>query len=442
MKWLKLLINLRSSFWFVPSLIVALSVALAFALIELDSGGTGVWRERWPRMFGAGADGARLMLSTLAGSMISITGITFSMTLIALTLAAGQYSSRILRTFMRSRVTQVTLGVFAGVFAYCLIVLKTVRVGDEVEFVPALATFFGLVLALGGVSVLIYFLHHIATSIQATSIVSTIAAETIASVERVFTRELAHAVDEDAPRVLRSLESLRWQAVSAPTSGYIQSIDDVALLRLAQERKTIVRMERGIGEFVVQDTDLASFAQAQPVDREGQLRLSKCYSIGRFRTVDQDPAFGIRQIVDIALKALSPGVNDTWTAVICLDYLTAILVRLASRELPQLCRYAEDELRVVAIAPSFEGLVSDAFSEIRRSAAGNVTTLAHMLRALAVIGGRTRSRARRKALRQQLHQIAELVEQSVPSKRDRAGLERVLDQVRESLAPDPLQPAM
>jgi uncharacterized membrane protein len=377
------------------------------------------------------------MLSTLAGSMMSIMGITFSMTLVALALASGQYTSRILRTFMRSRVTQVTLGVFAGVFAYCLIVLKTVRGGDGTEFVPGLAVFFGFVLALGGVGVLIYFIHHIATSIQATTIVSAIAQETIAAVDQMFPREQGQVDDEDEAQVLRSLEERTWQPVPAQANGYIQGVDGDALLRLAQEQRTVVRMERGIGEFVVRDTALASLAREEPADKETQAALNACFSINRYRTVDQDPAFGIRQIVDIALKALSPSSNDTSTAVICLDYLTAILARLAPRELPRLRRYAEGQLGVLVTAPSFVGLLTEALSEIRRSAAGNVTVMASMLQSIDLIGSRTTIHSRRRALRQHVHQIAELADETVGSKHDRAWLERVLTDVRANLAPEP-----
>ena len=199
--------NLRSSFWFVPSLIVAASIVFAVALIEADSVGSDQWLAQWPRLFGAGAEGARQMLSTLAGSMMTVMGVTFSMTLVALALASSQYTSRILRNFMRSRVTQGTLGIFAGIFTYCLIVLRTIR-GGEAEFVPSLAVFFAFVLALGGVGVLIFFIHHIASSIQASSIIASVAQETIAAIDRLFPEKLGHGPDEDdgQDQVLRSLD--------------------------------------------------------------------------------------------------------------------------------------------------------------------------------------------------------------------------------------------
>jgi uncharacterized membrane protein len=138
---------------------------LAVGLIEADSSGSRDWMTDWPRLFGAGAAGARGMLATIAGSMMTVVGVTFSMTLMTLALASNQYTSRILRNFMRDRVTQVVLGIFAGIFTYCLIVLRTIRGGDDNGFIPSLSVAVSVVLAIGGIGALIFFIHHIAASI-------------------------------------------------------------------------------------------------------------------------------------------------------------------------------------------------------------------------------------------------------------------------------------
>jgi uncharacterized membrane protein len=433
-KFKQLWSNLRSSFWFMPSLIVVANIAFAAGLIETDSIGSDRWLAQWPRLFGAGADGARQMLSTLAGSMMSVMGITFSMTLLALALASSQYTSRILRNFMRSRVTQVTLGTFAGIFVYCLIVLHTIRTGDA-PFVPSLAVFFAFVLAFGGIAVLIFFIHHIASSIQASSIIASVAKETTASIDRLFPEKREPGPDnaegEESERLLPSLDERTWYAVPAELSGYIQSVDHDAILRLARGGRSIVRMEHGIGAFVVQDTALASLALTYPPDQEMIVALNGAYSIGRHRTADQDPAFGIRQIVDMALKALSPGVNDTSTAVMCVDYLTAILAQLACRQFPPSHRYEAETLRVIAIVPTFESFLDEAFDQIRGSAAGNVAIMARMLGAIDTIASLTTSPRRRRALREHLQWIAELADRTIESAHDRARIERRLTHVQE-----------
>ncbi len=431
--------NLRSSLWFLPLLIVAASVLLAVALIEADSHGSDLWLAQWPRLFGAGAAGARGMLSTIAGSMMSVVGVTFSMTLLALAMASSQYTSRILRYFMSSRLTQAILGIFSGIFTYCLIVLRTIRGGDEGAFVPNLAVFFGFVLAVGGVGVLIFFIHHVASSIQASSIIASVADETVQAIDRLFPKQLGHgAAEADDDQSSLPLDGRKWQAVPARKSGYIQSVDDAALLRLAREQKTVVRMERGIGEFVVENTALVSLGLENPPDLETTAALHATFSFSSYRTLEQDAAFGIRQLVDVALKALSPGVNDTTTAVTCVDYLTTILARLAAQQIPASRRYEGGELRVIARGPSFQSLVAESFDQIRESAKGNLGIMLRMLGSLETIASLTADSSRRQALHEQVEWIAELAKRTLDSPHNRSRFESRLAQVREALKGEPI----
>jgi uncharacterized membrane protein len=339
---------LRSSFWFVPSLMVAGSVVFAVALIEIDSAGSDEWLAQWPRLFGAGAEGARGMMSTIASSMMTVVGVTFSMILVVLALASSHYTSRVLRNFIRSRVTQFVLGTFAGIFTYCLIVLRTIRGSDANAFVPTLAVFFGFSLALGGVSALMFFIHHIASSIQASGIIATVADETMVAIDRLFQGRLGQGPsDDDEQPAILPLQGRSWQSVPSRGNGYIQNVEGAALLRLAREHGTIVRTEKGIGDFVVDNIPLASRALEAPPDGELIGALQSAYHIDRHRTLEQDAAFGIRQNVDMVLRALSPSANDTTTAVMCVDYLTAILSRLTSRSIPSPYRYKDGDLRSV-----------------------------------------------------------------------------------------------
>jgi uncharacterized membrane protein len=442
----QLLRNLEGSFWFVPSLIVTGSIALALALIDADSAGSRAWLAHWPRLFGAEAAGARGMLSTIAGSMMTVVGVTFSMTLVTLALASSQYTSRILRNFMRDRVTQVVLGIFAGIFTYCLIVLRTIRGGEEGAFIPSLAVTFGVVLAIGGVGALIFFIHHIASSIQASNIIASVARETIEAIDRLFPGPLGRGPDADEVNVISgTLPDRKWRTISVKGTGYIQSVDNAVLLRLAKEQKTVVRMERGVGEFAVEGTALASFTVESPLPKEPEFvaSLQAAFSLDRYRTLQQDAAFGIRQIVDMALRALSPGTNDTTTAIVCVDYLTAILARLSSRDIPSSHRYEEGKLRVIAIGPTFASLVAESFDQIRTSASGNVAVLLRMLGALQTIASVTDNPGRRRVLREHTDYLAETSVRTLGSPRDRARFEQRLAEVRAalqtaaSIAPNP-----
>ena len=427
--------GLRESFWFVPTLIVALSIVLAIVLIATDSTGPRSWMDHWPRLFGAGAEGARGMLSTIAGSMMTVVGVTFSMTLVVLALASSQYTSRILRNFMRDRVTQVVLGIFAGIYVYCLIVLRTIRSADEGHFIPSLSVLVGVVLAIGGISVLIFFIHHIASSIQASTIIASVADETIAAVDRLFPQHLGHDVaDYDEDQIPPPLPERRWQPVLAERSGYIQSVESAALLGVARGNRTLVRMERGIGDFVVQGALLASLAMEQPPAPAVLSALRDAYAIHHHRTVEQDVGFGIRQIVDMALRALSPGINDTTTAVMCVDYLTTILARLASRSIPSSRRHEKGELRVITIGPTFASVLDDAFDQIRSSAPGNAAIMLRMLGALQTLGDLTAGAQRRAVLREHVQRLAEVAARTIESPHDRERVDLRLMQVRNALA--------
>jgi uncharacterized membrane protein len=356
------------------------------------------------------------------------------MTLMTLMLASSQYTSRILRNFMRDRETQIVLGVFAGIFAYCLIILRTTRDGDEGGFVPSLAVSFSVVLAIGGIGVLIFFIHHIASSIQASNIVASVAGETMAAVNRLFPERLGdEPVDDEEDQSEHPQPQRHWQAVPATGNGYIQLVDDAALLRVAREHKTVVRMERGVGEFVVHGTTLASFALETPPEADVIAGLQGAYTLNRFRTVDQDAAFGIRQIVDMALRALSPGINDATTTVLCVDYLTVILARVTSRSVPSSRRFEDGELRVIAIGPTFASLVAESFDQIRGNASGNVAILLRILNALEAIASLTDSPGLRRVLHEQLQWIAELADRTVHSPHDQIRCESRLARVRHAL---------
>jgi uncharacterized membrane protein len=437
-KFMQIWSNLRSSFWFVPSLIVAVSIVFAVALVEVGSTWSERWLARWPLLFGGGAEAARGMLSTIAGSMITVVGVTFSMTLVTLALASSQYTSRILRNFMRDRVTQVVLGIFTGIFTYCLVVLRTIRGSGENGFIPNLAVSFSVVLAIGGISVLIFFIHHIASSIQASNIIASVAAETMVAIDRYFPKKPGDGpVEGDDDPSPFPLPELSWQAVAARGNGYIQSVDNTALLLFAQEHQTIVRMERSIGEFVVHGTILASLALDDPPKKEIITGLLAVYSINRYRTVERDSAFGIRQIVDMALRALSPSINDTTTAVMCLDYLTAILARLAPRQTPLSRLCGEKELRVLTIGPTFESLLAESFDQIRGSAEGNAAIMLRILWALQTIAGLTASPVRRRALYDQMLWITELAERTLESAHDRARIDTAVSRVHGALKSEP-----
>jgi uncharacterized membrane protein len=371
-RWLAL----RSSLWFVPSLLVVVGVALAGALIKVETLLPDAGIPRLARLLTNSAEGARAMLAAVAGSMITVAGVVFSITIVTLSLASSQYSPRVLRGFMKDSTNQLVLGVFVGIFAYCIVVLGAIRT-DQVQFVPSLAVLAGGILALIGIGFLIHFIHHTALSIQATNIVANVTAETLEAVERLFAGVAAHD-DEVSEEALPS----EWIALPADRTGYVQRAAAEELLHLAAVHDVVIRSEVRVGDFIVAGSPLASVSGKSPPGRQFDRTLRRAYAIDRQRTGEQDPAWGIQQIVDVAAKALSPGINDSTTAVTCIEYLVPIVSRLAHCRFPPALQCRDGRARLVLPRRDLAQLVSLAFDEVRHWSAGNPAVLRQLLSAL------------------------------------------------------------
>ena len=436
---------LLGTLWFVPAAIVAGSLALAAGMVELSAHVDDEALARWPRVFGASAGSSRSILSAVAGGMITVAGLTFSLTMIAATQASSQFTPRVLRTFLGDRANQLALGTFVGIFTYCLVVLRTIRSPDDdgARFVPSLAVVLGIALAVLGVGVLIVFVHHIASTLQASSIVARVTRETVRAVDALFPDALGREAPDAVARAAGAAAAVTaWHPVPARASGYVQRVDEDRLLRAAHEAGRLVRMDRGVGDYVVEGRPVASVAAdagagglrpgaergvpapAPTADPEALAeRVADAFRVGEYRTVEQDAAFGVRQLVDVALRALSPGVNDTTTAASCVDYLGAVLVRLADRRVGSPVRERDGEVRVLARGPSYEHLVRLACDEIRQNAGGNVGVLHRLFDMLAQVADATGDGRRRALLAEQIALVHEVAARTVPAPFDRERLD-------------------
>ena len=410
----KVVISLRSSFWFLPACLVLLALGLAPALVALDHQLGSAPGDDWPWLFAVDADGARELMGTIAGSMITVAGVVFSITIAALAQASTQYTSRVLRNFMRDRGNQLVLGVFLGVFAYCLCVMRTITGGNgEGEaFVPLVAATAGLALALVAVGFLVYFIHHVAASIQSGAIARGIAADTLETIDTVFPHPLQ---GDEAASGGDDGDGLRWYAVPATEMGYIERVQYQALREFARGHDVVVRMESELGDFASPDRPVASIGARRAPDAEAMRELSGLFAIGSYRTIDQDVAFGIRQLVDVALKALSPAINDSTTAVTSLDYLSVIMQRLAGRRIEPRPMCDGDTLRVLPAGPGFERLLALAFDQILENAHGNTTVLLRLLEVIEQVRAGTRSAERLRMLDDKREVVAEVARRTASS---------------------------
>lgn len=382
----KLLIRIRSSLWFVPTLLSLGAVTLAAILIEIDIRYYEDIRDSLPKLLITQAEGARGMLSAIATSMATVAGVVFSITIVALTLASSQYSPRVLHNFIRDRANQLVLGVFISVFIYCLLVLKTISSGDD-PFIPSLAILVGLLLAFTAVGFFIYFIHHISTAIQASEIAANIAHETLATIDRLLPEK--SETSDNEKEIADLICNHAWQCVPSTEMGYIQHVDIEALVALACKHHTVIRMENGIGNFVGLRRPLVSIMQEHPIDENLVSEINQMFAVGTYRTIEQDIAFGVRQLVDISLKALSPSLNDTTTAVTCIEHLTVVLSRCAERHMPSPYHYEKRELRLIVQQILFEDLVSLSFRQILDTASSNTELIAQLFRSLERIAQST-----------------------------------------------------
>lgn len=413
--------ELRASLWFIPMVMFLGSIVLALGFIRLDVSIDTKWLMELSPVFAISTDGARAMLLAVAGSMLTVVALSFTLTLNAMTHASGQFTPRILRNFMRDRSNQFVLGYFVGIFAYSLLASLSIRSDESVEFIPVLTAFAGLLLTLGGVIVLIFFIHHISASLQITTIIDHIVDDTKKSINNLFPKNLGDPAEQsERMQAWKADEKQSWITVPNLTAGYIQNVDTKGLINFAEENEIIIRMERHIGHFVPSGADLVSITHDTnsddllfSLDDEKIETLNKQFAIDHHRMIEQDVGFGIRQIVDIALKALSPGVNDTSTAVNCVQFLGDITGKLARKQFPLKIRSNDDEPRVIALAPTFQDYVEGAYDQIRISGKGNIAIFQYLAEALAYTASCTTDKSRRKALKVQLKLVEDYAYQTL-----------------------------
>jgi uncharacterized membrane protein len=324
---------------------------------------------------------AQAILSSIASGVMTVVSIVFAILLMSLTLASMQFSPRILIGFTRDQVTQSTLGLFLGTFSFCLCAMPSVKM-DVARFVPVLTVQAAMGLALLAVVWLVFFIHHIAHSISVNYIVDRIASETeltIAEMSRVA------QVEAPEPGAAETVRHWRYSTpIESAVSGYIRTIDLERLVTAARLRDTHLSVIRRVGHFVPEGVALLVVDGYVRADFDASAEYLASFDLGPTRSLQQDVEFGILQIVDIALRAISPAVNDPSTAINCVDQLGRILIRYARlRPEPTQIFDAEGVLRLSISTVGLERLVHSAFDQIRSYSKGDLAVSLRMLRALS-----------------------------------------------------------
>jgi uncharacterized membrane protein len=423
--------ELRGALWFLPTsaLLVSLALGLVLASVDVDEGSA-----LWPIAFKGSADDARQILIVVGATMITVTGLVFSLTIVALQIASSQFSPRLLRNFLRDRGNQWVLAVFVSTFAYSTAGLQTVgadRAGGG-DFVPRLAISGAMVFALASLAMLIYFINHLAHSIQIDHIMRDVERRTLEVIRAGGPDLVGDPGVPERPAV--------GITVGAWCSGYLQSVDCEGLARLAAEHDVVVAVRPLVGEYVVAGDPLAVITRPDgldgPLDANLVARMRPLVRLGIERSMEQDIGFGIRQLVDIALRALSPALNDPYTAVQATDHLTNVLAVLAEEPLTTwVVRDGEGVQRVLVSRPTFTDYVDLACDQIRRSGAAEPAMIEALTRLLADLANRVTDDERRRGLIRQARLLASDAAREIRQPADLARVERRIGRLLDDLEP-------
>lgn len=415
--WARVTESIESRLWPVPFTIVVLAVLLGIVMPQLDI----AVDESLPNtvdslVFNGGAETARTVLSSIAGSLITVTSLTFSLTVVALQLASSQASPRVLRLFARDRQVHWTLAAFLGTFAYSLTVLRSVRSDTEQipEFVPRIAVTLAFVLTLVSVCTLVFFLAHLAAQLRVETMLKDIHAETDRTIDRVSARNRAASAAREP-----GIRPDEMHVTKSTSSGFITSHDHARLVEIASEHGLVIEERARVGANIVAGMPLSAWWDVEPQPNRGSERragerqaeideaIRAAYGVGYERTAAEDIDYGVQQILDIGLRALSPGVNDPTTAVHALGHLSAITTRIVDMPaFPRVLTGDDGSPRVVTIAPGAAEQVDAALSPMRHYGAEHPAVAARFVQAVDEIATLSTDAAVRAALTRQLDALA------------------------------------
>jgi uncharacterized membrane protein len=414
---------LRTTFWVVPTILVVVALVLFTVTFEID---LAAYHHHlslpWWTKTGS-PDAGRQVLIAIAAAIITTIGVVFSITILALTLASQQFGPRMMRNFIRDVGNQLTLGIFVGTFVYSVLVLGSISFLPGGTFVPHLSITVSEALLLLDLAVLVYFIHHIASSIQLPEVIAGIARDLDRAIEAEFP-EHHHVRHDDADPLSAVTADLietiqtRGAVVTAKQSGYLQFVGYGQLIEIAETLDAVIRLAHRPGHFVVANRPLAT---VWPAGAAAQVAaaLDKAHVTGPHRTLTQDPVFAIDQLVEIAIRALSPAVNDTFTALTCIDWLSAGLAEISSRVLQEgIYRGRSGKVRLIEFDPSYGRMVNRAFDKVRQAARGMPAVIIRMIDALAHIAENTTDDRQRAVLLRQGEMILRGAEDEVPEPND------------------------
>ncbi|MBD3674945.1 MAG: DUF2254 domain-containing protein [Planctomycetaceae bacterium] len=427
--------HFRASFWFLPTIVISITILTAFILPQVDH-----WSHSWIVTYlpwlTTSRDVALLLLSNIASSMITVAGIVFSLTVLILSNASSSYGSRIMRTYMQDPVTQFAIGAFVAPSLYCFLVLR--HLGHSHGEVPHLSVSIGILFTILNFGVLIYFVHHVALAIQAPQVIQSLSRELSFSIESLFPENLGQdsETDDVDPKRIGSFNEEGVTQIRASKEGYLQIVDLERLVEIARQREIAILVERRPGDFITRDQYVFRLTGLKDeVELKLIRELNETLFIGSRRTPRQDVECAVQEMVEVAVRALSPGINDPFTAITCLDYLTAAMAKLSQRQIPSSYRYDSDQkLRVIASPFTFTGVLDSGLNQIRQCSSGIASVLIRMLERLTMLATFVTRKQDRDGVRKHAEMVLREAQQSLHEPEDLETIKNRYDDFLKALS--------
>jgi uncharacterized membrane protein len=424
---------LRTNLWLVPAALTVVAVLLFLLTYNLDEA---VYRGRlnlpWWIITGNAEEGLSVLIA-IAAAVMTVIGVVFSITILALTLASQQFGPRMLRNFIRDRGNQFTLGIFVATFVYSVLALGAITTGPRGPFVPHISITTSLLLLFIDIVVLIYFIHHIAKTIQLPEVIASIARDLSRAIDEEFPDPFGHGTTErrgDGGPSVKEIQALldrEGLSVPATESGYLQFVGYGKLVAIALESDAVIRLAHRPGHFVVAGRPLGTVWPSQAAPRVAQ-ELTKGHITGPHRTLTQDPVFAIDQLAEIGIRALSAAVNDTFTALTCIDWLSDGLCKISGRDLEEgIFRDRNGRVRLIEFDPSYARMVGRAYDKIRQAAGGMPAVMIRLMNGIGHVMEYTADPKQRAVLQREADMVLRSAEETIPEANDRADVRKSYD---------------
>lgn len=420
-KLIKVFLDLRASYWLIPACMVVVAIGLSALMPWLDANYEADWIRSFEWLTAARTDGARSVLTVIAGSTIGVAGVTFSITIVAVSFASANFGPRLIANFMRDRGNQITLGTFIGTYVYCLLVLRTVRNASEPDiensfqaFVPHFSVLVALLLALSSVAVLIYFIHHVPETLNVENLVAKVGRQLRRGISELFPDSGDADMGELTDEVWESRrQEMNHAGIGSRSEGYVQTLDLGRLTELADENELLVRVQYRPGDFITRGSVVFDIWSEKPLSGSVEDALLACFALGNERTAHQNVLFLADQLVEIIGRALSPGINDPFTAITCLNWLKVGVLQMLQRDISELDPPKHGRLRVYPI--TLERFASAVFDQTLPYVCTDRNATLHCMAILTELACATQVFESRQILVNHLSRLASAADGQIPA---------------------------